>query len=353
MKKSYLFSQTYLLVFTLIFLWSCKGQINSNDTKTELLETKNSQLGDYVVGGFEDSKGNLWFSTLTKGLAKFDGKELTYITEIGNRVGSIVEDSEFNLWIGTHTGVYKYDGKTFTNYPVTDGLCNNLVSNVYIDSKGILWVGTWGGICKFNGIRFIHFPIPNPDITVPKYQETTHWISEITEDSKGNMWFGRDGYGATKFDGKSFTLLTKKDGLTSNNITDIVEDKLGHIWFASRITEKDNPDVNKKKGTGGVVKYNGKEFIRFPNLDDLHHSDVYQIYRDSKENIWIGTTQNGLYKYNGTNFTNYKRKDGKTTKSIMSILEDSKETIWIGSVDGLFKLESDVIINLTTNGPWN
>ncbi len=40
----------------------------------------------------------------------------------------IVEDSDANLWFGTHTGVYKYDGKNFTNYSVNDGLCDNLVS---------------------------------------------------------------------------------------------------------------------------------------------------------------------------------------------------------------------------------
>ena len=72
------------------------------------------------------------FSTLSKGVAKYDGNKLIYETSMGNRVGSIVEDSDANLWFGTHSGVYKYDGKTFTNYSVTDGLCNNMVSNILI-----------------------------------------------------------------------------------------------------------------------------------------------------------------------------------------------------------------------------
>ncbi len=172
------------------------------------------------------------------------------------------------------------------------------------------------------------------------------------EDSKGNKWFGRDGYGATKYDGESFTHFTKKDGLASNNITDIQEDKLGNIWFASRITEKDHPDVDKKNGPGGVVKYNGKDFIDFPSLEGLYKSDVFQIYRDSKDNIWISAQSKGVYRYDGNNFINYKAEGNKSTKAVMSILEDSKGTIWLGCAGGLFRLDSDVIINVTTNGPW-
>ncbi|MGK0317823.1 MAG: ligand-binding sensor domain-containing protein [Saprospiraceae bacterium] len=358
MKKSYIFSRLCLLIFAFSFVTSCNSQHKRNSpekvlsTTNQLSMNKNLQIGDYVVGVFEDSKGNLWFSTLSKGIVRYDGNELTYDTSIGNRVGGIVEDSNADLWFGTHTGVYKYDGKTFTNYSVNDGLCDNLVSNILIDSKGIIWVGTWGGVCRFSGNRFINFPIPKPDIEVPAYQETTNWISEIMEDSKGNMWFGRDGYGALKYDGESFTHFTKEDGLASNNITDIQEDKLGNIWFSSRITEKDHPDADKRHGSGGVVKYNGKNFINFPNLEGLNDSDVFQIYRDSKDNIWISAGSKGVYKYDGKDFINFKAEGNETTKAVMSILEDSKGAIWLGCAGGLFRLESEVMVNIKTGGPW-
>ncbi|WP_082132698.1 ligand-binding sensor domain-containing protein [Bizionia psychrotolerans] len=375
MKKSRTtYKTSILLLLLLIHVTSCNSKKNNNSSNKELLSTnqiptiEDSQIGDYVVNVFEDSKGNLWFSTLTYGLAKYDGNKLTYITSIGKRVGSIVEDSEGNLWFGTHSGIYKYNpsatlrtgDETFTNYSVNDGLCDNLVSTITIDKKGTIWVGTWGGICKFNGTSFIHFPIPNPDIEVPSYQETTNWISEIMEDSKGNMWFARDGYGATKFDpsaalktgGKAFTHFTKKDGLASNNVTDIQEDKLGNIWFASRITEKDHPDETKKNGPGGLVKYDGSNFIDFPDLEGLYNSDVFQIYRDSKDNIWISAQGHGVYKFDGHSFINYKAAENTSTKAVMSILEDSKGSIWLGSAGGLFRLDSRVITNITTNGPW-
>ena len=361
MKNTILKSKIWLIILLFLSVTYCKSK-NKNDspekqeinTTNQLPIKENSQIGEYV-GVFEDSKGNFWFSTISKGVAKYDGNKLTYITTIGNRVGCIVEDSDANLWFGTHKGVYKYDGKFFTNYSVNNGLCDNLVSNIIIDKKGTIWVGTLGGVCRFDGSQFINFPIPNPNIEVPTYQETTNWISEIMEDSKGNMWIGRDGYGATKYDGESFTHFTKKDGLASNNITDIQEDKLGNIWFSSRMTENDHPDANKRFGSGGLVKYNGKTFLNFPNLEGLYNNDVYQIYRDSKENIWISTIRNGVYKYDGKQFTNFKTTiDGNTfSKPIMSILEDSKGNIWLGCAGGVFRLDSEKIVNVTTNGPWN
>lgn len=350
-----------LLLLSISIVTSCNAQNKINDQENIDINNSNqspkiehAQIADYLTGIFEDSKGILWFSTISKGVAKFDGENLTYDTTIGNRVGRIVEDSNQNLWFGTHSGVYKYDGHTFTNYSVNDGLCDNLVSNILIDKNGNIWVGTWGGVCRFDGNSFINFPIPKPNIKLLPFQTTMNWSTEIMEDSNGNIWFGRDGYGATKFDGENFTHFTKKDGLASNNICDIVEDKLGNIWFSSRITEKDHPEADKRFGSGGLVKYDGENFISFPNVEGLHDNDVYEVYIDSKDNIWIGTINKGIYKYDGKHFTNYSKAHSENgfPKAIMSILEDSKGTIWIGCAGGLFRYSSKGIINVTQKGPW-
>lgn len=359
MKKLISKSKISILITLSLSLISCNSQTKTNSTKqdatnfNEVTKIKNLQIADYLTGIYEDEKGAFWFSTLTKGIAKYDRVRLTYDTTIGSRVGSITQDSDNNLWFGTHNGVYKYDGHTFTNYSVDDGLCDNLVSNIMIDTKGTIWVGTWGGVCKFDGERFVSFPIPNPNIKLLDYQTTMNWSTEIMEDSKGNIWFARDGYGATKYDGETFTHFTKKDGLASNSVCDIQEDKQGNIWFSSRVTERDNPDADKRFGAGGLVKYDGKNFITFPELPGLSKSDVYQIYRDTKDNIWIGTLKNGVYKYNGTDFTNFNGKEGNFAKPVIVIFEDSKGTIWLGCAGGLYRITPDGdIVNIKVNGPW-
>lgn len=355
MKISSIALEISLLVFCINVLGACQERVKSKGDDSELISqipfTERSQIAEYVVSSFEDSQGDLWFGTLQKGVAMYDGNSLKYFTTddglTSNRVTVCKEDRDGCLWFGTGAGISKYDGKDFINYDVEDGLCNNMISNLLIDSKGGLWIGTWGGVCRFDGKNFSTFDVPKPKISSRINPDTENWITEIMEDSNGNIWIGRDGYGASRYDGKTFRHFLKKDGLYSNNVQGITEDKEGNIWFASRVAEKDDPDPSKRFGEGGVVKYDGSGFIYFPELKGLSENDVYTIYKDKSDNLWISTLGDGVYRYDGQDFINYE-----CSQAVMSFLEDKDGTIWIGCAGGLYRIESDVLVNVTTKGPW-
>ena len=357
MKQSYLFSRIYLLVFVISFTTSCGGKSHSNNENDNVINKSqknvDSQIGEYVVETFQDSKGNLWFGTLEKGVAKFDGNNLNYLTTKdglpSNRITKVIEDDLGNLWFGTGAGVSKFDGKIFTNYSEKDGLCSDMISNLFIDSKGNFWIGTWGGVCKFDGTRFEKFPIPYPKVETQINPDTKDWITSIIEDSTGNVWFGRDGYGASKFDGNLFVHVTTKEGLNSNNVQSIVEDKEGNIWIGTRVAEKDNAKIDKRFGKGGLNKYDGNKVIHFPKIDGLSESDVFTIYKDHFNDLWISTTSNGVYNYTDNGFVNYK-----VPTSTMALLKDIKGNVWLGCAGGLYKIDkNEETKNVTTNGPWN
>lgn len=357
MKQSYLFSRICLLVFITSFIASCGGQSHSTkESKTisnTLSKNEDSQIGEYVVETFQDSKGNIWLGTLEKGVAKFDGNNLKYLTTKdglpSNRITSVIQDNLGNLWFGTGAGVSKFDGKIVTTYSEKDGLCSNMVSNLFIDSKGSFWIGTWGGVCKFDGTRFEKFPIPYPKIETKINPDTKDWITAIAEDKKGNIWFGRDGYGASKFNGSSFVHFTTKEGLNSNNVQSIVEDKKGNIWIGTRVAEKDNLDADKRYGKGGLNKYDGYKFVHFPEMKGLNESDVFAIYKDSLNDLWISTTSNGVYNYTDNGFVNYK-----VPTSTMVFLKDLKGNVWLGCAGGLYRIDiNGETINVKTSGPWN
>lgn len=346
-----------ILLLTLLSILSVS--CNSQEKKAESSKIENpaeeksgSQIGEYVVETFEDSKGNLWFGTLEKGVAKYDGNKLTYITTKdglpSNRIVDVIEDKKGNLWFGTGAGISKFDGKSFINYSEKDGLCSDMISNLLIDSKGNFWIGTWGGVCTFDGTKFEDFPISYPKVETPINPDTKDWITEIMEDSKGNIWFGRDGYGASKFDRNSFVHFTTKEGLNSSNVQSIIEDKDENIWIGTRVAEKDNSDPDKRFGKAGLNKFDGENFYHFPDIDGLSENDVYASYKDHSNNLWFSTISNGVYKYTNNEFINYK-----VPVPIMDILEDEKGIIWLGCAGGLYKIDKDgETKNVRTNGPW-
>ena len=74
----------------------------------------------------------------------------------------------------------------------------------------------------------------------------------MIEDRAGNLWFGHPdpaGGGVTRYDGKSFTPFTEKEGLCSNNVYCLMQDKTGDIWVGTL--------------NAGVCRYDGKVFTYY------------------------------------------------------------------------------------------
>ena len=338
---------------------ACSSQTDSSRADIKAISTHEQPVANFVVDLFEDSMGNLWFGTMSKGAGRYDDDSLVYLTVVdglpGNTVADFAEDKEGNIWFATHSGLSKYDGATFTNYTTRHGLPHDRVSCLLKDSRGILWIGTWGGVCRYDGRVFEAFEIPIPDVTLLSYQTTMDWVTEIMEDSQGNIWFGRDGYGATKYNGTSFVHFTKSDGLVSNNIQAISEDKKGNIWFGTRIVEKDNPNPDRRSGDGGLNMFDGNSIVTFSDQEGLSRSDIYAISKDKMGNMWIGANGLGVYRYDGESFFLYKgtdRMDLTYHIGVQSILEDRNGVIWLGMSGGLFRLEGASIKHVPQSSLW-
>ncbi len=105
----------------------------------------------YPTGSATQSAGGLAYIK-SAGLAhpaKGVDEDYTYIM-------SMAKDAAGDLWMATYgAGVWRYDGKTLTNYPVLVDGKPITVFSIYRDRQDGLWLGTHEhGVCKLNGTAF-------------------------------------------------------------------------------------------------------------------------------------------------------------------------------------------------------
>ncbi len=312
------------------------------------------RIAPYVVNVFEDRQGHLWFGTMSKGAARFDGQKLEWFSRQdglpSNEAIGFAEDKEGNLWFGSHGGLSRYDGKSITNLWSTSGRHDQGEGWMAVrsDRAGNIWTSTYHGVFRHDGASFSEFRLPIDKKEITSYSITPGKALLALEDSDGNLWFQTDGYGALKFDGQSFTRFTSKDGLCSNNVTTIIEDKQGNIWFACM--QSYQPAMT---GDGGVCRYDGKTFTRFPEVKGLSENDIYTIYETGAGDIWIGATGVGAYCYDGEKFTLFDKTDRPhwtRNFGLQAMLEDRNGTLWCGFSGGLFRFDGKSFTNVTGDG---
>lgn len=328
MKK---YAQIYTLLLLFVFCTSTKGQ-NQTELPPDTIKAENKEVitshgpNTSVRSIKQDRKGNIWLAS-NEGIFRYDGKSFTNITGklSPDRFFSLLEDRKGNFWFAAYgSGVYYYDGKSFQHFTTKQGLANNQVSTIYEDKTGNIWFGANGGVSRYDGKSFRNFTtkggLSNSD------------VNSIIEDKNGKLWFGTRG-NTFVYDGKTFTIFTHK-GNSFMDVWSIIEDKTGNIWLG---------------GNDGLWRYDGSTFSNFTE------NSVRYLYEDKKGNIWTsGAGDNG----NGFELSRYEEKtlsDKKPTVTqinpeyaeykgmIWVISEVNDGSIWFGAVDGVYRYDGNTI----------
>ena len=226
----------------------------------------------------------------------------------------------------------------FTNFTTDNGLALDAVECSFMDKSGNLWFGTQGGgVSKYDGKSFTNFTTAQG--------LANNEVRSITEDKFGNLWFGTGG-GVSKYDGKSFTSFTTAQGLANNSVHSITEDKFGNLWFGTN--------------GGGVSKYDGKSFTSYTTAQGLANNSVWSMSEDKSGNLWFGTAGGGISKYDGKSFTSFTTAQGLASNSVLSIAEDKSGNLWFGTYGGgVSKYDGKSFTSFTTaqglanNGVWS
>ena len=185
----------YALVFLLLLFASCNGLTNTS------LVTGNTNEPKPIAEGLPEI-----LRTCTKTGLKYVPCEL--------------RDKSGNIWFATKQGVYRYNGKSLTNFTVMDGLSVDIVSCMMEDNKGNIWFGAVGGASKYDGKKFTSARIRGsgganlfiimgaPYLSnLPNYFPPPKPVKHITQDKNGNIWL-ETCKGVYRFDEKTSSIVS-------------------------------------------------------------------------------------------------------------------------------------------------
>ncbi|MGZ3925659.1 MAG: two-component regulator propeller domain-containing protein [Mucilaginibacter sp.] len=266
------------------------------------LDLNNGLSHNQVNCIFKDSKGFMWFGTLS-GLNKYDGYKFKIFKHSGIDTSSLNDDyilslsegPDRKLWVETRNGFNIYD-------PATEKFSHDI-----------------SGYLKSIGIADAH-------------------ISAIKKDRQGNYWFLHATMGLFKYDPSvhKVTHITHRAADTTsiyaNTVSDLSQDSKGNIWLSyySGVLERLNPKTYR-------INYRSYAIDKLP--PGLNTS--YKIYIDNQDDIWAfsPTYSSGVYYLNSqhTILKHIGRGPGSThlnTDVVSNVIQDDKNRVWIGTDHG-------------------
>jgi ligand-binding sensor domain-containing protein/two-component sensor histidine kinase len=204
--------------------------------------TKDGLTALQIFRLFEDSRGDIWVSTIApNGLAHWERATQQW-HDLSNAENlpsprdalarSFGEDRLGNVWIGFDTGVARYRDGRATMFTAADGLPAGAVQDIYSDSSGRLWLAS-----SRSGL--VRVTIPHARRPVFTCYGTAQGLSSngadaITEDLYGRIYVGT-GRGLDRLDPQTGNVkhFTTADGLAPGKITAAFRDRSGALWLTT------------------------------------------------------------------------------------------------------------------------
>ncbi|MBN2523143.1 MAG: response regulator [Bacteroidales bacterium] len=359
----------------------CLYNSDRENFKTYLLDEERYSLNtaNRVTGIEEDSENNLYVAAEIGFLYLYDRNADTFINESYNfrSIKDFVIDEDDNFWLGGIFGLYYYNKKeqevihydSFVEngkeYPIQEIVTiyeegdtiwigtikgkilyllrenkklqmldydfggTYFIYDIFKDSRGLMYFCTTSGMFVYN--KETNHYIPYQYDKNNRVGLNSLGITKVYEDMQGNLWIGTYQGGINlAVSGKAFkNYNTFSKGITLDiiNINTIEEDHQGNLWLGSF-----------NLGVNFINIQTGERKLFMPNNDEpgsLGYGSVYEIFEDSKNNLWIGTYLGNFQKLKpgAERFTSYPVSFGPgrddKVPDVRSIEEDKEGNLWV------------------------
>jgi signal transduction histidine kinase/CheY-like chemotaxis protein/ligand-binding sensor domain-containing protein len=228
--------------------------------------------------------------------------------------------------------------KTWTH---EDGLVADEVFCVSQAADGALWFGTHRGVSRFDGRSFSSLP---PVDGPPRGR-----IRAIGEDEAGRIWMaGPDGLFRYDPEARSprVRAFTTADGLPVENVTALARDKAGRLWVGTSQGLCYYDAAAEKSGGKPFVATGGKKFNLVKDLGPGGHHGVGPLFAEpvtalcaaSDGGLWIGTDKGVTLLSAGPEghkpAQSFTPADGLARGLVTSIFESTDGAVWFGTDAG-------------------
>lgn len=301
-------------------------------------------LSDEVIRNIYVDKSNVvWLTTPNSGinyyhkadnLFKYYGQSKEEGTEkdlMDNAVFSIFSGRDGGVWLGSRKGMSRLDPFTnkFEHFSLTSTVKKevNSVLSIAQCSANYLWLGTNNGLVKWtNENRVFKYIMPE--------ELNGYVVKTVMADEYDNLWLGTESHGV-----KLYASVNK---ILRDIDFEIEGAKLEHFPTVNSIKKIDNGIlVGTEKGLfkfseGLLRRVSLKDFQGLP--DEI---PINEIYQDSKQQVWIGTEQDGVLVLNDQLeiIEVYDKESGIQANDIRSIVEDKPGVMWLSTNNGVSKLQ--------------
>lgn len=135
------------------------------------------------------------------------------------------------------------------------------------------------------------------------------YIRRMFQDRLGTMWFGTNGDGVCRYDGRQLVYFNERNGFSGNAVRGILEDVNGDLWFAT---------------SGGVCRYDVRR-AGHPCLSGTCDHDLKEDKDFSEHNRELAAS-----------FTSYGILNGIGNDQVWCIFKDRNGTLWVGTEAGVY-----------------
>lgn len=328
-------------LYNRLIAFNTKGDILQYDEKTDrfvklidVAEAINNKEV-YITDVITSPDGELWIAS-SDGLFYNHPDSLRKVTRVEGMVGSLLNVDNNTIIAVSTSGIYK-ENPSGENVSLINNTSGILASALYFDEpRHRLWIGTVS-----RGLKYYDFDKDIvKDITIKHFPRQL--IRDIEAVSDSSLWCAIDGRGIWEISRNDGTLLNiyqenaaKPYTIRGNGVQEIFCENPDKVWICSF--------------TGGVelcdMKPSPIRKIRHSadSPNSLVNNYIYEVFKDSKGNIWMGTNS-GLSRWNPAtgDWLNYFEEKGEEAFIVRAISEDAEGNIWVGAYShGVFILDND------------